>query len=172
MARGGPPSLARTKPGDVIRSAAALVEHRFAKAGVSLSIDVVDDAGVILCDRALLEQALVNLLLNACDACAAGRERSERNEAHEVKVSVRADAEQVVFVVNDDGAGIDPTIMARAKEPFFTTKPAGAGTGLGLAIASEIAKSHRGELSIAPNADRGTRACIEIPIAHSGESIA
>jgi two-component system NtrC family sensor kinase len=156
MARGGPPSLARTPPSDVVRSAAALVEHRFAKAGVSLSIDLLEDPNEVLCDRALLEQALVNLLLNACDACTSG--------GH-VKVSARSDTEQVVFVVNDDGVGIDPKVAERAKDPFFTTKLAGAGTGLGLAIASEIAKSHRGELSIAPNADRGTRACIEIPIA-------
>jgi signal transduction histidine kinase len=56
----------------------------------------------------------------------------------------------------------------RAREPFFTTKPRGAGTGLGLAIATEIVKSHRGELTIAPNATKGTRALIEIPIASGG----
>jgi two-component system NtrC family sensor kinase len=161
MARGGPPSLTRTRPSDVIRAATALVEHRFAKAGVSLSLDVVEDASEVLCDRALLEQALVNLLLNACDACTFGQH---------VKISARSDTEQVVFVVSDDGIGIDPMVVERAKEPFFTTKPAGAGTGLGLAIASEIAKSHRGELSISPNVDRGTRACIEIPVANSGDS--
>jgi two-component system NtrC family sensor kinase len=161
MARGGPPSLTRTKPSDVIRSATALVEHRFAKAGVSLSIDVIEDPSEVLCDRGLLEQALVNLLLNACDACTSGEH---------VKISARSDAEQVVFVVNDDGVGIDPKVAEHAKEPFFTTKAAGAGTGLGLAIASEIAKSHRGELSIAPNGERGTRACIEIPVAIQGDA--
>ncbi len=156
MARGGPPSLARTQPSDVVRSAAALVEHRFAKAGVSLSIDVLGDPCEVMCDRALLEQALVNLLLNACDACLSGQH---------VTISARSDTEHVVFVVTDDGVGIDPQAAERAKDPFFTTKPAGAGTGLGLAIASEIAKSHRGALSIAPNVGRGTRACIEIPVA-------
>ncbi|MGA3122661.1 MAG: HAMP domain-containing sensor histidine kinase [Polyangiaceae bacterium] len=156
MARGGPPSLARTHPGDVVRSAAASVEHRFAKAGVALSIDVVANAAEILCDRALLEQAMVNLLLNACDACAPG--------GH-VEISTRSDAQEVVFVVTDDGVGISPEVAARAKESFFTTKAAGSGTGLGLAITSEIAKSHRGELTISPNGERGTRACIEIPVA-------
>ncbi len=161
MARGGPPSLVRTHPRDILRSAAAWVEHRFAKSSVSLTIDVVDDSSDILCDQPLLEQALVNLLLNACDACTAG--------GH-VKISARADAEQVAFVVTDDGVGIDPKIAERAKEPFFTTKPAGAGTGLGLAIASEIAKSHRGTLSIAANGARGTRACVEIPAAVHGDA--
>jgi signal transduction histidine kinase len=156
LARGGPPSLARSEPGDVVRSAVSSVEHRFAKAQVSLSADVPADANQIFCDRALLEQALVNLLLNACDACAVGGR---------VEISTRSDAEQAVFVVTDDGVGIEPEVAARATDPFFTTKPMGAGTGLGLAIAAEIAKSHRGALMIAPNGDRGSRACIEIPIA-------
>jgi signal transduction histidine kinase len=49
-----------------------------------------------------------------------------------------------------------------------TTKPPGSGTGLGLAIATEIAKSHRGDLTLTPNTEHGTRACIEIPIAARG----
>jgi signal transduction histidine kinase len=159
MARGGPPSLARTNPVDLIRSAASAVEHRFAKAHVSLSSDAPDEVREILCDRALLEQALVNLLLNACDACPSG--------GH-VQISTRSDAEQVAFVVTDDGVGIEPAVAARAKDPFFTTKPAGIGTGLGLAIASEIVKSHRGELTLAPNSERGTRALIEIPLVLQG----
>jgi signal transduction histidine kinase len=154
LARGGPPTLTRIAPGDLVRSAASFVEHRFAKAGVSLAIDASLEPSEVHCDRALLEQAVVNLLLNACDACAPGGR---------VELSVRADAESVAFVVTDDGAGITPEAAARAADPFFTTKPAGAGTGLGLAIASEIAKSHRGELTVAPNAGRGTRACIELP---------
>jgi two-component system NtrC family sensor kinase len=158
LARGGPPSLERTKPGEVIRAAAASVEHRFAKAGVELVVDADDGAGDILCDRALLEQALVNLLLNACDACV------DAHGAGSVEIADRADADRVAFVVTDDGGGIDPAVAARVKQPFFTTKAKGAGTGLGLAIASEIAKSHRGTLALAPNAPRGTRASIEIPI--------
>jgi len=156
MARGGPPMLAKENPGELVRAAAASVEHRFIKAGVSLTTDARAEAQLVLCDRALLEQALVNLLLNACDACRSG--------GH-VRAAVRSDAERVTFVVTDDGAGIAPDAAARAKEPFFTTKAPGAGTGLGLAIASEIAKSLRGELTIAPNDARGTRACIEIPAA-------
>ena len=138
----------------LVRSAASSVEHRFAKARVSLSANAPVDISEVHCDRGLLEHAIVNLLLNACDACPPG--------GH-VEVAARLDAERVAFVVIDDGSGITPENASHAKEPFFTTKAAGAGTGLGLAIASEIAKSHRGELTIAPNGARGTRACIEIP---------
>jgi two-component system, NtrC family, sensor kinase len=156
LARGGPPDFARVDPADVVRSAASSVEHRFAKANVALTADVPRHMPQVQGDRALLEHAIVNLLLNACEACPAG--------GH-VEVLAREDAERVAFVVTDDGVGISPEHASQATEPFFTTKSAGSGTGLGLAIASEIAKAHRGELAIASNAPRGTRACIQIPSA-------
>ncbi len=160
MARGGPLSFARADPSDVIRSATLAVEHRFAKAHVSLTTDIPAVMPPIQCDHDLLEQALVNLLLNACDACTAG--------GH-VEVAARWDSRCVAFVVKDDGVGIGPETAAHATEPFFTAKPDGVGAGLGLAIAAEIAKSHRGELTLSANGDRGTRACIEIPMAGQGD---
>jgi signal transduction histidine kinase len=181
MARGGPPVLARTDPAEIARSAAASVEHRFAKAEVTLRSDVPSRMPPIQCDRSLLEQALVNLLLNACEACSAARsiERGERGEGpdrqpprgHRVEVSARSDAESVVFVVTDDGVGITSEDAARAARPFFTTKADGGGTGLGLAIATEIAKIHRGELTIGPSPTEGTRACITVPLARQGTTV-
>jgi signal transduction histidine kinase len=156
LARGETPTLARVDPAEIVRFAKSAVEHRFAKARVALMADVQARMPPVQCDRQLLEHAIVNLLLNACEACDAG--------GH-VEVVAHEEAGRVAFVVTDDGCGISPEHASRATEPFFTTKPAGAGTGLGLAIANEIAKTHRGALAIAPNAPRGTRARIEIPIA-------
>jgi two-component system NtrC family sensor kinase len=156
MARGGPPSLERTDPSELARAAAGAVEHRFVKAQIALATDIPSTMPPIQCDRALLEQALVNLLLNACDACRPGEQ---------VELAARAGADRIAFVVTDDGVGITTEHAARATQPFFTTKAERGGSGLGLAIATEIAKSHRGDLTIGPNTPRGTRACIEIPIA-------
>lgn len=156
LARGGPPAFSGVDPADVVRSAASSVAHRFAKAEVALTADVPAHMPQVLGDRALLEHAIVNLLLNACEACPAG--------GH-VEVLARQDAQRVAFVVTDDGVGISPEHASRATEPFFTTKPAGSGTGLGLAIAREIAKAHRGELAVGAHRPRGTRARIEIPSA-------
>jgi signal transduction histidine kinase len=161
MARGGPPCLERTEPSEVALGAARSVQHRFSQASVVLKSDVPASMPAIQCDRALLEQALVNLLLNSCEACRPGEQ---------VDIAARADAETVAFVVTDNGAGIPSEHAARATQPFFTTKAERGGSGLGLAIASEIAKSHRGELTIGPNAPRGTRACIQIPIATPREN--
>jgi len=161
MARGGAPSFERTNPAEIVRAAVAAVEHRFAKSHVSLTSDVPATMPLIQCDRHLLEHAIVNLLLNACEACGP--------EGH-VELAAHSDTEQVAFVVTDDGMGISSEAAAFAGQPFFTTKPHGSGSGLGLAIASEIVKSHRGEFVIGPNQGNGTRASIEIPVAEGGAS--
>jgi signal transduction histidine kinase len=156
LARGGTPSLERVTPSDLAREAVELVEHRFAKARVSLTSELTPDLPRVACDPMLFEQVLVNLLLNACDACATG------GGGH-VHLEVLAEGERVAFVVTDDGEGITPSVAQRATEPFFTTKSEDAGTGLGLAIANEIVKHHHGELTLAPRAGaRGTRATVEL----------
>jgi signal transduction histidine kinase len=110
----------------------------------------------VACDPRLFEQVLVNLLLNACDACEPGCQ---------VELAVRADGEKLTFVVTDNGAGITKEAASRATEPFFTTKPQGQGTGLGLAIANEIVKHHHGQLTLAPRDHaRGTCATVEMPV--------
>jgi signal transduction histidine kinase len=155
LARGAPIAMQPTAAAELVGAATARVEHRFQRAGVRLDADVDPALPDVRCEPLLLEHALINLLLNACDASPAGAV---------VRVAVHAGASEITFAVTDDGAGITPDDAARALEPFFTTKPPGAGTGLGLAIASEIAKTHRGALEIAPRSPRGTRACIRVPI--------
>ena len=165
LARGDSPAMEQVDPGALARAALELVEHRFTKADVGVSSDVAPDLPRVACEPRLFEQVLVNLLLNACDACDVGGK---------VELSIHAEGDRVAFVVTDDGAGITPEAAARATEPFFTTKPAGQGTGLGLAIANEIIKHHNGTLALAPRRARGdahvahrgrigTRACVEIP---------
>jgi len=152
LARGAPIALQEVAPESLVREASALVEHRFARANVKLATGVTGDLPQIRCEPLLFKHALVNLLLNACDASPA---------AGTVRLDVKADSAEVAFVVTDEGEGIKAADAARAVEPFFTTKP--AGTGLGLAIANEIASTHRGALAIGPLQPRGTRATITIP---------
>src|SRR3954463_13880688 len=98
-------------------------------------MDIEPDLPRIACDPKLFEQVLVNLLLNACDACAEGGQV-------ELSVRSRVKGERMAFIVTDDGEGITPEVAGRAAEPFFTTKSEDVGTGLGLAIANEIVKHH------------------------------
>ncbi|HTS81602.1 MAG TPA: HAMP domain-containing sensor histidine kinase [Myxococcaceae bacterium] len=154
LARGGTPELSDTDPADVVEGAVALVEHRFRGSGVTLTSDVAPGLPHLRANHRLLEHALVNLLLNACDACAPGG-----------RVVVRAvqRGSEVALSVRDDGAGIAPEAASRATEPFFTTKKPGQGTGLGLSIVSEIVKTHRGSLVIGSASGRGTEATITLP---------
>ena len=159
LARGDVPALERVDPRTVARAAVELVEHRFEKTGVSLEFGDRDDVPMVRGDARLLEQAVINLLLNACDACPRG--------GH-VELRVETVDNDVRFSVLDDGAGISPADAARAVEPFFTTKPMDKGTGLGLAIANEIVAIHRGTLALAPRSPRGTVAAFQIPIEQRG----
>jgi two-component system NtrC family sensor kinase len=156
LARGHTPRLEECRPETLARAALALVEHRFAKAGVTLSSTFDSALDVIACDPRMFEQVLVNLLLNACEACSRGGS---------VALSVRGDGDRVAFVVEDDGVGIDAEAAARATEPFFTTKP--EGSGLGLAITNEIVHHHRGTLRLSPRTSGGTKATVELPMRSS-----
>lgn len=153
LARGDEPTLEEAQPAVLARNAVNLVSHRFSKANVELVLDAGQDIPSVGCDPKLLEQVLVNLLLNACEACAGGGR---------VEVSVRDDGDKVAFLITDDGVGIQEEDAARVTQPFFTTKP--DGTGLGLAIASEIIKHHRGSLTLRPRPEeKGTQAIVEVP---------
>lgn len=154
LARGELPALTRTRPEAIARAAASLVQHRFDKAGVRMELDLPRALPDIACDAPMLEQALTNLLLNACDA-------SPRGAIVQLRLAIEGDL--LRFIVDDEGEGISEETAARAREPFFTTKN-GRGTGLGLAIAHEIVAHHQGQLLVAARPDGvGTRAALALP---------
>lgn len=156
LARGDAGSAGPVQVSALVDGAFDLVEHRFSKARVNLVRDVSDPLPSVRGDRRLLEHALTNLLLNACDACSPGGT---------VELEARAgDDRSVILSVLDDGEGISLEHAAHVLEPFFTTKEAGKGTGLGLAITSEIVRAHRGTLKLKPRLPRGTRATITLPV--------
>jgi two-component system, NtrC family, sensor kinase len=156
LARGDAPHLVPTSPASVAGRAVDLVRHRFRQAEVELVANVGEPLPDIACDPSLFEQALVNVLLNACQATRAG--------GH-VSLDVRAEDGRVLFVVDDDGVGIPDAVAARASDPFFSTKRAEGGSGLGLTIAREIVKHHGGDLEVARRQGLpGTRAKIAIGI--------
>jgi len=155
LARGDAPRMEHVDPRQLAELSVNLVEHRFAKAGVKLTLDIAPELPHVACEPRLMEQVLVNLLLNACDACEPG--------GH-VELRAATEEERVAFVVTDDGSGISADAAQRIMDPFFTTKAHGLGSGLGLAIANELVKHHRGTLSVlARRGQRGTLARVELP---------
>lgn len=156
LARGDAPLLVRTSPAALATRAADLVRHRFDKAEVRLVTDAPADLPDVSCEPSLFEQALVNVLLNACHASPPGAE---------VRLSLTPSGRHVTFAVEDEGSGIPAEVAQRATEPFFSTRRDQGGSGLGLTIAREIVAHHGGELTIAKRSERGTRATLTVLVA-------
>ena len=107
-----------------------------------------------------LQQVLMNLLQNACDAAS-----GSTAVRPELWIVTERDAAQVRLRLRDNGPGIPPEHLSRIFEPFFTTKPVGKGTGLGLSISYGIVEQHGGRLSARNPPDGGAEFVLELPLA-------
>ncbi len=137
----------------------ASLEPRAHKARVTLTRE--GPAVWVCVDRAKIEAALVNVLLNAIQASA---------EASAVRVSWRLEGQSVTLTVHDDGRGIDSATLARVGTPFFTTRP--DGTGLGLVVARGAIEQHEGgALQITSREGEGTNVAITLKIAEPTQEI-
>jgi two-component system sensor kinase FixL len=110
---------------------------------------VAPDLPPVLVDRVQLQQVLLNLIINACEAMTSTAAPDRR-----LTLIANADARNNVLVsIRDCGTGIPPALLERLFEPFVTTKP--EGLGLGLSISRTIVAAHGGRLWAENNADRG-----------------
>jgi two-component system, cell cycle sensor histidine kinase and response regulator CckA len=130
---------------------------------VSLDLGATAHAQV---DPGQLEQALINLVVNARDAMPNGGKLliSTRDQPARPGAEPPARA-QVIISVTDTGTGIPPEALQQIFEPFFTTKPAGKGTGLGLSTVLGIVKQNGGEISVTTDVNQGTTFSIALPVA-------
>jgi two-component system sensor histidine kinase RegB len=97
--------------------------------------------------RVGVARVLTTLLKNAIDASPADSQ---------VEIQVQASPQELSFAVRDSGRGMDDATLARAGEPFFTTKPAGAGFGLGLFLARTFVEQWGGRFTLSSQPGRGT----------------
>ncbi|MGU9805455.1 UNVERIFIED_CONTAM: PAS domain-containing protein [Pseudomonas sp. CM11] len=110
-------------------------------------------AGEVLCNRDTLVGAVLNLIENAVQA-SGGDVR--------LKVHLYTRGNTLRLCVSDSGSGIEPAVLARLGEPFFTTKT--TGTGLGLTVVKAVARAHQGELQLRSRLGRGTCALVLLPL--------
>ena len=109
-------------------------------------------------------QALRNLLSNAFDATAPDGA---------VRLGVSEQHGELAFSVQDDGPGMSPSVLSRATEPFFTTKPRGQGMGLGLFLVQSVAEQMGGRLELSSQSGHGTLAKLVLPLtATNGRMVA
>lgn len=144
----------------IVSSAIALTSYRLkAVEDISLEFDPAEQVPPVLADPRQIEQIMVNLIRNACDALA------PRSGEKQIRVDVSCNEDFVSVSVSDNGPGVSPEVRSRLFEPFFTTKEEGKGTGLGLAICRRIAAGHGGDIYCRNASGGGAVFTLELPLA-------
>lgn len=150
--------------------AAALVESKAAERGVRFVRDFAEgdgdggtgggpaDLGTFEADAGALSSALVNLLENAVEACAA----DTRKQDHEVTFQVRGAPGEVTFTIIDNGTGMDRETREKLFTLFFSSKGT-AGTGIGLFVASRVVQQHGGHIAVASEPGEGSTFTVSLP---------
>jgi len=140
--------------------------QRSVEANISIDLRFPLNLPAAYVDANQLEMVLINLVINARDAmpdggsiCIEGQSRAG------IDVGETDRPGYVALIVRDDGLGMEPDVLARATDPFFTTKGPGKGTGLGLSMAHGLAEQSGGQMSIRSRPGQGTTVEILLPIA-------
>jgi PAS domain S-box-containing protein len=131
---------------------------------LELAINVPPGLRLVQADPHQLEMALLNLVVNARDAMEDGTIKIVLDASRRPPASLKSGRFACLSVI-DHGAGMDEATLARAQEPFFTTKGVGQGTGLGLSMVSGFAEQSGGLLDITSRKGEGTRVDIWLPLA-------
>lgn len=158
FARGELPLTDRITPGALMQSLQAAALTHVQDLPIRWQCD--SHAGELLCNRDTLVGALLNLIENAIQA-SAGEAR--------LKVHCYTRGNTLRLCVSDSGSGIEPTVLARLGEPFFTTKV--TGTGLGLTVVKAVARAHQGELTLRSRVGRGTCAQVSLPLFSAAQGV-
>jgi len=137
----------------LIEELAAFVRPVAIRQGVAIHVAIDAVVPLMELDRALLRQAILNLVKNSMEALSRGGA---------LTIESRADGDVVEIAVSDTGDGITAEVAERLFEPFFTTKP--QGTGLGLSITRQIIDEHGGHLTWRNGAGTGATFVIRLPV--------
>ena len=133
---------------------------------VEIEADFPEGLHKVLADQNQLELAILNLAVNARDAMPKGGSIFfSAREENVVAASDLKDGRYVCLSVTDEGTGMDETTLARALEPFFTTKGVGKGTGLGLSMVHGMTQQSGGKLVVKSRVGKGTTAELWLPVA-------
>lgn len=148
------PELESVGLGPFLRNLSRLMAPVADAAGVPIEIVVMPPDLIARADPDLLEQALINLIKNALDACAGA-------DAPAISIVCREHDDQVELAVRDNGPGIPAEHRDKVFVPFFTTKA--AGSGIGLSVARQIALAHHGRLDVGGAGARGAVFTLRLP---------
>jgi len=166
------------KPTDVNRLVASMEElfRRTVGPSIRVEIKLATELWLTLCDPNQLENALLNLVINARDAMpdgghllietantAAGSPSPPWAPREDLALANHPAHEYIALVVTDTGAGMAPDVIAHAFDPFFTTKPLGEGTGLGLSMVYGFVQQSGGHVLLRSEIGQGTAVTVYLP---------
>lgn len=141
-------------------------------ANVSLQIELQPELCLVRGDATQLELAILNMAINARDAMPEGGQLTIATRAIVLtpdEITGLAPGNYVELSVADTGLGMPPEVLARAMDPFFTTKQIGSGTGLGLSMAFGVATQSGGTLQLHSEVGHGTRVVFILPCTLAGD---
>jgi signal transduction histidine kinase len=141
----------------MLETTLSLVKYE-AKFRAHFNLDFCGDSE-IFSDANRLSQVFLNILVNAIHSIEAGAADKNR-----IGVTTRREERSVVVTISDTGSGIDPEVMQRIFEPFYTTKQRGEGSGLGLSISRDIVQSLGGQISVTSAVGEGSSFVIRLPV--------
>lgn len=142
----------------VARAAVRLVDRSLRTATNRFEAEYAEPLPLVRGNSQRIEQVLVNLLLNACQAL------TDQNRGVFLRTFIDHTTNSVGVSVRDEGCGIAPEHLDRLTDPFFTTKRESGGTGLGLSVSAGIVKEHGGSLLFASPPGQGTTVTLLLPI--------
>ena len=152
----------------IVDEVVSILSHSIDKR-IALTTSLTADATVITGDAGQIQNALLNLAINARDAMPhGGTLRFETATEHagctpEPDTTPHAQS-RLRVTVSDTGVGMEPSVIEHIFEPFFTTKPPGKGTGMGLAAVYGTVQSHQGSISVHSQPGKGTRFDLYFPL--------
>jgi PAS domain S-box-containing protein len=141
---------------DVVHASLRLLGKHIARATKHFELELAHKVPPVAGNARRLEQVVVNLVLNACQALTSVEQ--------EIRILTGVEGQRVFIRVRDEGRGIAPEHLANIRTPFFTTKRAEGGTGLGVSVSDRIAGEHGGELAFDSEPGRGTMATLWLPL--------
>ena len=141
---------------DVVQHLVDFLHPRAKQQSIQLSAALADGALICAVDRSLIQQALLNLCLNAQQAMPQGGE---------LTIATTADDDQVQVDICDTGVGIEPDLLERVFAPFFSTKK--DGSGLGLPLTRRIVNEHGGTITVQSEPGKGSRFTVRLPLARA-----